>query len=536
MPNNAQQDDKKVKTAFRESLEITLTYFIFAYGYLWISDWLIATYVTDPQMSATLQTIKGFTSLGILGLVYHFIVYQRIKLFVSNNEQLKTVLDESKNQNMQLTLLEEKHFNLAYFDALTGLINKNRLEIKVTRLIENKTPFALLYLDIDDFGAINELKGHKWGDEALLLIAKALEAQSKAYLVARMSEDSFVLVFKDMVELEAINFLANQSINTVKHLMSKQSEAYFYSASAGVALYPQHGKVYSDVLRYSNLALSAAKKNGKDQVVIYNTFMHEAKEREYEITHAIKPSLDNNEFYMVYQPILDFKTGKIDKLEALMRWKHPIMGQIPPNNFIYLSEISGSILELTHFIYDTVFSQIKIWNDLGKFLTVDINISPKVLMHPNFIEDIESYIHKHGIHHNQVILEITESMVLENIDQTILVLKSLKAKGFMVALDDFGSGYSSLTYFKHLPVDIIKMDKDFIATIDKSITERYFLKFVLDLSHSMSKKTVLEGVETIEQIKILEQYDVDYVQGFYYHLPLEVENLNKILKLKQTKK
>src|SRR5690606_32006785 len=199
---------------------------------------------------------------------------------------------------------------------------------------------------------------------------------------------------------------------------------------------------------------------------------------------------------------------------------------IPPNNFIYLSEISGSILELTHFLYDKVFGQIKTWNEMGKHFTVDINISPKVLMHPTFIEDIERYIKKHEIDHKQVIIEITESMALENIDQTIIVLKQLKDKGFLVALDDFGSGYSSLTYFKHLPVDIIKMDKDFIAKIDKSLSERHFLKFVLDLSHAMSKKTVLEGVETIEQVEILKLHDVDYVQGFYYYKPLEVSQLN----------
>ena len=224
-----------------------------------------------------------------------------------------------------------------------------------------------------------------------------------------MSEDSFVLVFYQFDSLDEIRSLANRSINKVKNLMSKQSDAYFYSASAGVALYPDHGTEYSDVLRYANLALSVAKKNGKDQVVIYNTFIHEAKNKEYEITHAIKQSLINNDFYMVYQPILNFKTNKIEKLEALMRWEHPTLGMIPPNDFIYLSEISGTILDLTHFLYDAVFAQIRKWNDEGKYLTVDINVSPKVLMHPSFIDDIEAYILKHGIDHKQVIIEITES-------------------------------------------------------------------------------------------------------------------------------
>ena len=532
MQNYHKQDEKQVKAAFKESLSITLLYFIFAYGYLWLSDWLIVTYIDDTSLYNMIQGIKGFVSLGVIGIVYHFIIYRRIKQLLKSNERLKKVIFEAEYQNEQLARLEEQHFNLAYFDSLTGLINKNRLEIKANRLVENKVPFALLYLDIDDFGAINELKGHKWGDEALLLIARELEKIGEQHLVARMSEDSFVIIFHQVSTLDEIKQLTEESIKRVKNLMAKQSEAYFYSASAGVALYPSHGKVYADVLRYANLALSAAKKNGKDQVVFYNTFMHQAKEREYEITNAIKSSLRNNEFYMVYQPILDFKTNNIDKLEALMRWSHPTLGHIPPNDFIYLSEISGSILELTYFLYDAVFSQIAIWAKHGKFVTVDINISPKVLMHPTFIEDIERYVEKHNIDRKQIVIEITESMALENIDQTIIVLKRLKEKGFLFALDDFGSGYSSLTYFKHLPVDIIKMDKDFIATIDQSMTERNFLKFVLDLSHAMDKKTVLEGVETIEQVKILKGYDVDYVQGFYYYKPMQAAAINELFHIK----
>src|SRR5690554_52702 len=157
MQNNVPQDDKKVKSAFRESTEITLSYFILAYAYIWFSDWLISKYVLDPSTAQMIQSIKVFISLGLIGLVYYIIVYRKVKKYLSNNEQLKKVLFELEYQNKQLAILEEKHFNLAYFDALTGLINRNRLEIRINRLIQNKTPFALLYLDIDDFGAINEL-------------------------------------------------------------------------------------------------------------------------------------------------------------------------------------------------------------------------------------------------------------------------------------------------------------------------------------------------------------------------------------------
>ncbi len=532
MGNLRNHENQNVKSAYQETFEITFWYFVIAYGYLIISDWLLATWVTDPALLITFQAIKGISSLGLIGVVYYFIVLRKVKRFIDSNIKLYNVLQQLNQKNEALIELENKHYKLAFYDALTGLSNKNRLEQKVNRLIEQKTPFTLLSIDIDDFGVINELKGHVWGDHALLLIAKELDRIANGNLVARMSEDGFIILIKDIQAYDKILEFSNKLIDSIKELIKQQSEAYFYTASAGIASYPEHGSTYTDILRCSDVALGLAKKNGKDQIVFYNSFMHQLKEKEVTRTNAIKPSLLNNEFYIVYQPILEFNSLKINKVEALIRWQHPTLGFIPPNDFIYLSEISGSIVELTVFVCNAVFKQIEAWNQAGIDMRVDINISPKVLMHPEFLEDLNQLADQYHIKRNQVIIEVTESVILEKIDQALLVIKQLKEAGYLIALDDFGTGYSSLTYFKHLPVDIIKMDRGFIQNIDKYESEQHFLKFVLDLSHSLGKQVVLEGVETDSQVEVLKQFEVDFVQGFLYHKPLKVEELNELLNVK----
>lgn len=532
MSNLGLQEEHSVKSAYQETFEITFWYFVIAYGYLIISDWMLATWVTDPATLITLQAIKGISSLGLIGIIYYFIVLRKVKRFIDSNVKLYNVLQQLNQKNEALIELENKHYKLAFYDALTGLSNKNRLEQKVNRLIEQKTPFTLLSIDIDDFGVINELKGHVWGDHALLLIGKELDRIANGNLVARMSEDSFIVLIKDNATYENVLEFSNHIVDSIKELVKQQSEAYFYTASAGIASYPEHGSTYSDILRCSDIALGLAKKNGKDQIVFYNSFMHQLKEKEVTRTNAIKPSLQNNEFYIVYQPILEFSSKKINKVEALIRWQHPTLGYIPPNDFIYLSEISGSIVELTYFVCNSVFKQIESWNKAGINMSVDINISPKVLMHPEFIVDFNKIANNYQISRDQVIIEVTESVILEKIDQALLVIKQLKDAGYAVALDDFGTGYSSLTYFKHLPVDIIKMDRGFIQNIDKSVSDQHFLKFVLDLSHSLGKKVVLEGVENDEQAEVLKQFHVDFVQGFLYHKPLMVNELDELLEIK----
>ncbi|CDR30427.1 Cyclic di-GMP phosphodiesterase Gmr [Acholeplasma oculi] len=532
MNNKRESKIKKLNRASVESFKITALYFLTAYGYLFLSDWIVMILVDDPILLNLIQSIKGLISLGLIGIVYYFIILNRLQQFIGVNHQMNQVLEQLKQKNQVLIELEEKHFKLAYYDTLTGLMNKQRLELKVNRMIEQKEPFAFVYMDIDNFGAINELKGHVWGDHALILIAKELEKLSKGNVVSRLSEDSFVLLLSGMTDHDACKVYVEEVLSSIKELINLQAEVYFYTASAGISIFPEHGHTYTDILRYANLALSQAKKNGKDQIVFYNQYTHELKLREYDITNSIKTSLQQNDFYIVYQPIIDFKKNHIRKVEALIRWLHPKLGMIPPNDFIYLSEISGSILELTHFVYESVFKQMALWNQQGLKIQVDINVSPKVLMHQDFIKNLNYYIHKHQVDKGQVIIEVTESLILSSIDQAIMVLNQLRSEGYRIALDDFGSGYSSLTYLKHLPIDILKMDKAFIATIDKNELEKQFLKFVLDLAHAMHKEVVLEGVETISQETVLKPFNVDYVQGFLYYKPMKVEELTQILQEK----
>ncbi|MBN3491217.1 bifunctional diguanylate cyclase/phosphodiesterase [Acholeplasma equirhinis] len=493
--------------------------------YLVLSDWILQSLVSDPVFMSLVQTWNGVVTLTLIGLTFYVIIYKQIKSHMEKSMHLSHVFSELQTKNEKLTELESNHYKLAYYDSLTGLMNKNKLDQKVEKLIHQKVPFAVLYIDIDNFGVINELKGYEWGDNALFEIAQELKKKVNSKLVARMSEDGFVIVMEKVTDYQEVLSITKAILADIKVLLRKQSEAYFYSASGGVAMYPNHGDRFQDVLRYANLALSEAKRKGKDQIVFYNEAMQALKEREVFLTNQIHHSLDKDHFYVVYQPILKFATKELICTEALIRWNHPEIGNIPPNDFIYLAELSGSIIELTDLVCESVFKQLRTWLNQGLRTMVSINISAKVLMHPEFINKINHLSDIYQVEKSLIVIEVTESVLIDNIEYSLNVLNQLKNEGYIIALDDFGSGYSSLNYLKHLPAHVIKMDKSYIANIDQSEKEKHFLKFVVELTHSLDMRIVLEGVEKTKQEEILSEFQIDYVQGYLYSKPIKAEEL-----------
>lgn len=510
----------KTQSAHRETFAIMIWYFIASFIYLFISDWILNNYNSDPVLLSMIQRYTSGIILSLIGFSFYFIIYKQIKTHIESSMNLNHVFSELKDKNEKLTELESNHYQLAYYDSLTGLINKNKLEQKTQKLINQRIPFAIFYIDIDNFGVINQIKGYAWGDNALFEIAQELKKNSKGNLVARISDDGFVVVFENISDKNEIELRAQKILEDIKILLKKQSEAYFYTASGGISLYPSQSDQFQDLLRYATLALGEAKRRGKDRIMFYSEEMQILKEREVFITNQILHSIIKDHFYVVYQPIFDFKTKKLVCVEALLRWQHPELGNIPPNDFIYLAEISGSIVDLTDIVTEKVFSALDEWKQLGIETRASINISGKVLMYPNLVDKLNQLSDKYQIDKSLIVIEVTESVLLDNIEVSLCVLQRLKSEGYIIALDDFGSGYSSLNYLKHLPIDVLKIDKSYISNIHEHENERHFLKFVVDLAHVLNKKVVLEGVEKSSQEEILESFNIDYVQGFYYARPM----------------
>src|SRR5690606_37154613 len=261
-----------------------------------------------------LSMIQSYTSgiiLSLIGFSFYFILYKQIKTHIESSMNLNHVFSELKDKNEKLTELESNHYQLVYYDSLTGLINKNKLEQKTQKLINQRIPFAIFYIDIDNFGVINQLKGYAWGDNALFEIAQELKKHANGNLVARISEDGFVVVFENGNEIKYIESLSKIILEDIKVLLKKQTEAYFYTTSGGISIYPSQGDNFHDILRCASLALSEAKRRGKDQIVFYNVAMQVLKEKEVYLTNQILHSLNKYHFYVVFQPIFDFSTKEL---------------------------------------------------------------------------------------------------------------------------------------------------------------------------------------------------------------------------------
>lgn len=417
--------------------------------------------------------------------------------------------------------------DLKVYDQLTKLYNRSALEQYVTKALENnqKYPIAIIILDIDDFKNINDQYGHPIGDEILKSIAYRMMQNNSADYISRFGGDEFVLIMEkvnsidDVIEkLYEIKTIFDESImiNDVEHKVS---------ASLGVVLAPDHGKNCHELISKADLAMYEVKKNKNIFYKIYDESIHQDFEKNILRIKEMKNGINSNEFYMVYHPVVDTIAGKLFSVESLMRWKHD--GQfISPNEFIPLAEKNGLIGELTSICLEQSLNCLKY---ISEGCNISINLSPLQLKDPEIVDRIESIMKKQDLSFEKLIVEITETAVIENFDETVLVLERMKALGIRIALDDFGTGYSSLSYLTQLPVDIIKIDKDFTQLINRNEKNMDLIQAIIAIARNRQLNIVFEGVETKDQLNYIIRSGCRYAQGYYYYKPMGCEDLKKII-------
>lgn len=389
---------------------------------------------------------------------------------------------------------------------------------------------SIFYLDLDDFKNINDTMGHNIGDELLTQFGQrlnhiAMEGDIRGIMVARLGGDEFALVINyDGIENHD-EVLASEIVQMMDKKFNITSRGLTVKFSIGIANsntlnYRQVRKSdrAKSLLRYADIAMYEAKSKGKNQFAIFDLTLLEKTERKQLIEVHIYESIESDRLKMVYQPICSSKDLSQKGCEALIRWTHPTLGMVSPMEFIPIAEKTGFIIELGYFIFETVFKQIKQWNrSLGSndYDMVSINCSTVQLEDPSFYDRLVELVVKYGIDSKKIILEITETAIMENIDDNILILEKLRDYGFSLAIDDFGTGYSSLNYLEKLPVSYLKIDRSFTARIDENETD--MIASIIDISHARDIKVIAEGVETESQLKYLVSQDCDYLQGFYFH-------------------
>ena len=421
-------------------------------------------------------------------------------------------------------------------DFLTGLYNRMKCESDLKKIIKQSVKDgvkgALMFIDLDDFKHINDGLGHQYGDVLLQQIAAGLQSivglRGKCY---RMGGDEFVaIVMPDMFsELERIANKVKDMFNKPWYLMETE---YFCTMSMGIAVFPDDSKDVHEIIRLADIAMYESKKNGKNGYTFYDSCSKLNTARRLDIENSMRQAVTSGieEFVVFYQPVVDVRTGECSSCEALVRWDSKALGFMGPGDFIPLAEYLGLITSIGDYVLEEACRQCRYWNEHGiPDFHINVNLSVVQLLQKDVAETVARILKKTGVNPKNIVLEITESFAINDMDRVLDIIKGIKKLGPRIALDDFGTGYSSLNYIKQLPLDIIKVDKTFIDDIVDDEYAQAFIKLIVELSDTIDTDIIVEGVENEAQLNILKELGVDYIQGFYYGKPVpayEFEKLN----------
>ncbi len=434
--------------------------------------------------------------------------------------------------------LEKKLHTMAYYDPLTQLPNRTMLQEKVDNIIkarkDQKSKIAFIYIDIDNFKHINDTLGHAVGDKLLIYISNILSYNIKEpNIVSRLGGDEFGIILTDINNIDDINNEIYNILKLIRRPWTLEKHEFFISTSMGVAMYPDHGENLATLMQNADTAMSNIKEKGKDGFKIYSEDMLETTWKYIQMSNELRYAINNNQFLLYYQPQIDLNTNKIIGVEALIRWKHPEKGFISPMEFIPFAEKTGYINEIGDWVFKTACDQKRRWNTQGNLdIKISINLSSKMLVQKDLVSNIERVLNECNMKCCDIELEITETAIMADLEKAVEVLNNLKKLNLTIALDDFGTGYSSLTYLQKLPIDVLKVDREFIKDIVDDDDESYILKSIIDLAHNLGLKVVAEGVESKTQLDYIRNKGCDIVQGYYFSKPVSVTDMDKLLKKK----
>ena len=420
----------------------------------------------------------------------------------------------------------QKMEHLALFDALTGLANRRlfieRLHQSVLNARRHKKITALLFLDLDQFKRINDTLGHQAGDQLLLCIADRLQTCVRPQdTVARLGGDEFTILLNDISEIESIQSIAKNILSTLKEPIKLGKHEIIVSTSIGITLSPNDSIDGDTLMKNADLALYMAKDNGRDGYHFFTDALNIRANKLLETENELREAIKHGDFYLNYQPQINLKTGEIASVEALIRWQHPTKGEISPYEFIPVAEETGLIVQIGQWVLQQACKEIQELNNLtGKSLRVAINLSSRQFEDPELVNIVGKALLNSGLNAQNLEIEVTESMLMNDMNSAICQLNKIKSTGSTLTIDDFGSGYSSLSYLKSLPVDTLKIDQSFVYDIPEDLNAMEIASAVIAIAHKLNLRVVAEGVENIDQRDFLVINGCDYAQGYFFSRPL----------------
>lgn len=441
--------------------------------------------------------------------------------------------------NALLSQLDQARVSLqqvAHYDALTNLVNRRGFNQIFAEKLTQKTHeggmLAVLFLDIDHFKRINDSLGHDAGDELLKVIAGHIRAAVRGHddVVARFGGDEFCILIS-LHDREEARHMAQRIMLKMKDPIELAGRRMVMTTSIGISLFPEDGQTCEELLKHADLALYQSKGGGRNGLNFFNPTMKNRATLELQLEEELRHALREEAGLMLYyQPIYDLKSGQVSKLEALIRWQHPVHGLLAPDRFIAIAEANDLIAELDNWVLR------KACEDLGELsrqgceeLKIAVNCSPLNLAREELADEIAHALRVSGVAPHRLELEVTENALMGNIANTLVLLRQIRALGVSLSIDDFGTGYSSLAYLKRLPLNTLKIDRSFILDIPRSTQDMEIVQAIIVMAHTLHLQVVTEGVETVEQYEFLERYGCDFVQGYLLSRPVPLEELRPVL-------
>ncbi|WP_277299659.1 bifunctional diguanylate cyclase/phosphodiesterase [Treponema succinifaciens] len=451
------------------------------------------------------------------------------------NKKLEEVTSQLKSSRLNLDSqlkniqqLNEQLLFAAYHDSLTDLYNRSWLstmmKVQIKETTEKNEKFGILLFDIDNMKDINDSRGHNAGDELLKQVATILKLmESKTVTATRFSGDEFVLLYKNIKDRDEAIEISKKALRFLN--------AEGIGISGGISIFPDDSKKTEDLLKFADMAKIEAKKNGKNNVACFHSLMQEKFLSKLNIETKMSKAMASRNFQLYYQPQFDAKTKELRGFEALLRWYDSDLGWISPEQFIPLAEETHLVVPLGDWVMTTALATIKEWEMKFSFNgIISVNVSPVQFVQEDFIEKLFKKIEKSGIDKKHLEIEITEGVLIDNVEDTISKLNKIREQGVGLSLDDFGTGYSSLRYLQLLPLTTLKIDKSFVSNIaEKDGFEAKLTESIISLVSKMGLNTIAEGVENEEQLKMIQKFNCRTIQGFLLGKPMPKEQCEKLL-------